>query len=377
MNNTWTQIVFGAATIYFGLQTLRITPTLLRLLAALVTGVVKWPGPRIHDPDSSASNIRARLGIGYQNLFSTFVLNTISLLGAFAFSGLTFLSGTSLLRGHIRTEWKWDLVCLVIFALTGGWLAQKKSLANAVQVNTLLSDLNDRKEPRSVDGQSAEAAYAIEHPLIGHKALKFEQGRALDLYYESVRCHQDGNEPRAILLYQEATQLDPSLHKHAYNDLSKMVEKCSKKEAGAIFYWLGIHSEYLNDWEHAKDWYEKAASAYHDIGYLMRESRVHCNLGNIKMRLHDPTAMDEIEKAIELNPRNGIAHLNIARLYYRISDPGDERYEMALDAFADAIIADPLTYGPRVISSLREIGYTWKEDLEEITKRVEKNRKSV
>jgi tetratricopeptide (TPR) repeat protein len=87
--------------------------------------------------------------------------------------------------------------------------------------------------------------------------------------------------------------------------------------------------------------------------------------------------MEEFEKAIALNPRNGTAHLNIGRLYYRISGPGDYRYERALDAFADAIVADPLTYGPRVISSLREIGYTWKEDLEEITQRVESKRRKA
>ena len=89
------------------------------------------------------------------------------------------------------------------------------------------------------------------------------------------------------------------------------------------------------------------------------------------MRMNDSSGMDEFEKAIALNPRNGFAHLNIARMYYRISEPGDEQYERALNAFADAIMADPLTYGPMVISSLRDIGYTWKEDLEKITKIVE------
>ncbi len=79
-------------------------------------------------------------------------------------------------------------------------------------------------------------------------------------------------------------------------------------------------------------------------------------------------------KAVALNPKNGTAHLNIARTYYRISEAGDYRFGRALDAFADAILADPLTYGPMVISSLREIGYTWKEDWEEITRRVEGKR---
>jgi hypothetical protein len=73
----------------------------------------------------------------------------------------------------------------------------------------------------------------------------------------------------------------------------------------------------------------------------------------------------------------GTAHLNIARTYYLVGERGDYRYELALDAFADAIVADPLTYGPRVISSLREFGYTWKEDLDEITQRVERKRAAL
>jgi tetratricopeptide (TPR) repeat protein len=88
--------------------------------------------------------------------------------------------------------------------------------------------------------------------------------------------------------------------------------------------------------------------------------------------MNDPSGMEEFEKAIAINPKNGTAHLNIARIYYGISEAGDYRYERALDAFADAILTDPVTYGPMVVSSLREIGYTWKEDLEKITKKIEK-----
>jgi tetratricopeptide (TPR) repeat protein len=128
------------------------------------------------------------------------------------------------------------------------------------------------------------------------------------------------------------------------------------------------------DWRQAAVWYDKAAEIYSHIGYPMRESRVHCNLGNVKMQMGDPTGMDEFEKAISLNPRNGTAYLSIARTYYCTSHSGGDRYDLALDAFANAIIADPLTYGPKVISSLRELGYSWKEDLEEITRRVESKR---
>ena len=121
-------------------------------------------------------------------------------------------------------------------------------------------------------------------------------------------------------------------------------------------------------------WYERAAAAYQKIGYHKRESRAHCNLGHVRLQMNDPTGMSEFEKAIALNPKNGTAHLNIARIYYLNSNPGEPRHDLALDAFAQAIIAGPLSYGPKVISSLRNLGYTWQEDLEKITQRVERIR---
>jgi tetratricopeptide (TPR) repeat protein len=167
----------------------------------------------------------------------------------------------------------------------------------------------------------------------------------------------------------------PALHEHAREALSKLGQECSPKDAGPIYYWLGAHSEYLMDFKQAAVYYGKAIEAFRQIGYQKRESRVHCNLGNVKMHMLDESAMEEFEKAIALNPRNGTAHLNIARTYYSISEPGDYRYELALDAFADAIVADPSTYSPMVVASLREIGYTWKEDLEKITQLVEGKRR--
>ena len=371
MDNTWLSVIFGVTTAYFGAQTLRIMPTFLRLFKALRAGAVKWPGPRIHDPDPRANIVRERLGAGYQNLFPTFIWNALSVVATFVFSVLAFLSSTSLLSGYKRIEWAGGLLILALIALAGGGLAVKQALRNMAQVNTMLSDRTNRAEPREVDGKSAEAEYAIEHPLIKHRALKSDSARALDLFFEAVRCHQEGNERRALSLYQEAMHRDPSLHKNARETLSNMAQGCSPKDAGPIYYWLGAHSEYLMDWKQAQVWYEKAINAFNQIGYQKRESRAHCNLGNVKMKMRDPSAMKEFEKAIALNPRNGTAHLNIGRIYYGISEPGDYRYERALDAFADAIVADPQTYGPMVISSLRSIGYTWKEDLEKITQRVE------
>ena len=375
MGNTWLQIIFGVATLYFGVQTWRLLPTFLRLVAALLSGAVKWPGPRVHDPDPSASKVRERLGVGYQNLFSTFIGNTLGLIAALGFSLLNFLIGTPLLSGSIRIEWKWDLVCVYLFVFAGGWLALQKALVNMVRVNTILSDLKNKGEPRAVGGWSAEAEYAIEHPLIGRKAASSANTRALDQFYESTRCHQDGEEWRALALYQEALSLDPSLHQHAIDTLSGMAQACSAKEAGAIHYWLGIHAEYLCNWKLAATWYEKAILSFAQLNYSKRESRAHCNLGNVKMHMRDETAMDEFEKAIALNPKNGTAYLNIGRIYYGISREGDYRFERALEAFAGAILADPLTYGPRVIASLREIGYTWQEDLEKIMQRVERRKR--
>ncbi len=372
MDNLWFQIIFGFATIYFGVLAFQILPTLLRLLAALWAGVAKWPGPRIHDPDRGASNIRARLGVGYENLFSTFVQNASGVIAGFVFSFLTFISSTSLLSGYIRIRSPWVLLFLSVVGLAGARFAFKKAQSNGLQLNMLLSNLAKKEEPRAIDRQSAEAEYAIEHPLVGRQTLKAEGKRALDLYYESVCCHQDGNAQRAMVLAQEAASLDPALHKHAYETLSGMAKNCSAKEAGAVYYWLGIHAEHLSDWKQAADWYEKAINAFDQLGYQNRQSRAHCNLGHVKMRMNDPSGLKDYEKAIALNPRNGIAHLSIARMYYATSYDGDDRFERALDAFADAITADPLTYGPMVASSLREIGYTWKEDLEKITQRVER-----
>ena len=151
-----------------------------------------------------------------------------------------------------------------------------------------------------------------------------------------------------------------------------MAESCSPTDAGPIYYWLGIHSEYLRDWKQAAVWYEQAINAFGQLGYPKRESRAHCNLGNVKMQSGDPTGIEEFEKAIALNPKNGTAHMNIGFTYYMISEPGDERYEMALDALAHAILADPEIYGPMVQARLRSVGYTWKEDIQRIAERMAK-----
>jgi tetratricopeptide (TPR) repeat protein len=223
-------------------------------------------------------------------------------------------------------------------------------------------------EPRRLDGQSIETEYEIEHPLIGEQFQITNNTRAFNLFFKSWRFLQDGNERRGQDLYQEALKKDLSLHTHAIDILSKMAQSCSAEEKGSICYWLGIHNEYLEDEHQALLWYTKSINAFHKIGYLKREGRARCNLGKVKMKLEDPSGMDEFEKAILLNPMDGIAHINIGAMYYIAGE-----YEQALDAFSEAIWADPNRYSRAVILRLKRLSeYTWEENWQEIEKRVAK-----
>ncbi len=227
--------------------------------------------------------------------------------------------------------------------------------------------MDEKGEPRRVDGQSVESEYAIDHPLIGKQSQGLVNARALNLFLESVSCRQDGNEERGASLYQEALKADPSLHTHARDALSSLAQRCNPEDEGAVYYWLGLHSEYLKDNRQAATWYMKAIDAFHKMGFQKREARAHCNLGTVKMRLEDPSGMEEYEKAIALNPMDGFAHINIGTAHFMVDD-----YERALDAFAEAIWADPNRYAPIVSSRLQLFRYNWKEDLEKIGQRVAK-----
>jgi len=90
------------------------------------------------------------------------------------------------------------------------------------------------------------------------------------------------------------------------------------------------------------------------------------------MRSGDPTGIEEFEKAIALNPKNGTVHMNIGFTYYMISEPGDERYE---NGVGRASPCDPGRSGdicPMVQARLRSVGYTWKEDIQRIAERMAK-----
>jgi len=247
------------------------------------------------------------------------------------------------------------------------WASLGQETFRILQEGANVDNIVKKGEPQGIDGQSAEAEYVIKHPLIGKQSQNPDNARALSLFFESLRCQQDGNEREASTLYQEALKADFSLHTHARDALSNMAQSCSLEDEGAIYYWLGIHSEYLKDDRQAAVWYAKAVNAFQRIGCQKREARAHCNLGTVKMQLKDPTGMEEYEKAITLNPMDGIAHINIGTAYY-ITD----EYERALDAFAEAIWVDPNRYGPIVMSRLQRWSYTWKEDVKKIGQRIAK-----
>jgi tetratricopeptide (TPR) repeat protein len=230
-----------------------------------------------------------------------------------------------------------------------------------------MNNIANKGESRRTDGQSIESEYAIEHPLSGKHSQSQYNARALDLFFESVRHLQDGDESKAAILYQEALKADPFLHTNAYTALIKMINSCSPEDKGAIYYWLGIHTQYLDDYRLAESWYAQAIDAFHKIGYPKREGRAHCNLGRVKMKREDPSGMEEFEKAIALNPMDGIAHIDIGTVYFFANE-----HERALDAFTEAVLADPGRYGPVVISRLQRFGHTWKEDVEKIGQRLAK-----
>lgn len=374
MNNTWLLIFFGVTTVYFGREVLQVMPTVFRLLAALRAGAVKWPGPRIHDSGNNASIAMERLGIGYQSLFSTFFLNAVGGMGGGIVSLSMLLSSTPLMRDSVFIDWTWKTVIVLLVAFVGGRIGIKKAQRNMVQVNSLLSDIAQGLEPRTVDSHSARSEYAIEHPLIRRENLPSDKRRALDQFYASIRYQQDGNEFKASVLYDEAMKTDPSFHENVRKDLLDVLEGSQLADEGAIYYWLGVHSESLGGWsnlQQAAAYYDKAVRAFTQIEYTKRASRACNNLGSVKMQMRDPSAMDQFVKAIALNPANGMAHISIGLAYYRASQRGGPRFEQALDAFAEAIAIDSLAYTPVVRSHLRSTSYTWEEDLEDVLQRVD------
>jgi hypothetical protein len=73
MDSPCLSIIFRRGATFFGLPLLKILPILMRLLAAIVSGAVKWPGPIVHSPDPKASLGSAYYGLPSEHLFSTFI----------------------------------------------------------------------------------------------------------------------------------------------------------------------------------------------------------------------------------------------------------------------------------------------------------------
>ena len=375
MNNSCLSIIYLGMSVFFFVPLIRVVPAAVRLLFALMSRAVKWPGPIVPARNPRTSLGRAQLGLSPEHLFPNFLFYALGLMGAFLFALLTFISLMPAMSPYIRNESSLMTLLFTGAVAVGGWYGITHTQYYLPQLTALLANLYSTAEPRQSDGSSAEAEYAIEHPLSNYRTSPPETGRAVQIFCEATRFYQNGDQRSALMLYEQAQKLDPQLHQHARETLEQLAVSAQPPEMGALYYWLGAHSEYLRDWRSAKTWYERAAVVYHQLGYTRRESRVHCNLGNVKMHLNDGTALDEFEHAIALNPKNGTAHLNIGRAYYSFCSDGDPRFDLALDAFANAIVADPFVYGPQVIASLREFGYTWQEDLEKITQRVESKRR--
>lgn len=369
MNNPWLVSIFGVATLYFGVQALRVLPTLLRLTAALARGAVKWPGPTVRGPDLGTSASIKRLGVRLDGLFPTFLQYTLSLVAALAFFLMSLLDEFLVMVVPLEGNASCVLI-LTVIAFIAGIIVSRRALQHMGQVNVLLSDLANEAEPREVDGRSAESEYTIQHPLIEYWPPRSDAGKALNLYNEGLAYLRAGDRKRGNILYQEAMNIDPSLHKRACDALRDMAQGCSATDAGSVYYWLGIHSECLGDLQLAATWYEKASMAFEQVDYVKRQGRAHCNLGTVYLELaKHKLGMQQLEKAVALNPSDGIAHFNIGMMYYRISNPGDENHARALDSFAAAIAADPEAYGPVIASRMRSHAYTWKEDLREVLQR--------
>ena len=170
MHNPWLVGIFGVATVYFGVLTLRVLPVLLRLILALARGAVKWPGPIACDPDPKVSEGMARLGVRPEPLFPTFFRSTLGLMGAFGFSLMSLVNEFLMVVVPREGTALWMLI-LISVAFIGGIIASKQALHHMGSVKILLSEIASKTELRQADGRSAEAEYAIEHPLLGHRSV--------------------------------------------------------------------------------------------------------------------------------------------------------------------------------------------------------------
>ena len=298
MNKIFQLLVFSGFALFFGGQVLKMLPVFVRLLGALLSRAVKWPGPIVHDPDERANWQLQSHGIfSTTGLFQAFMGSFIGVFAAFFFSVFSFLDGTSLLEEHIHVNWSCGFWFLSIGACVGGLIGARRTNYFMALVSELLANLAPGIEPRQVDGKTSESEYAIEHPLLYVRSKNPDFRNALVLFCEATRYYQDGEGQKAMVLMEKVLMIDPALHEHALESLESLAKDCAPRDAGPIYFWLAGHSEYLQKLGQAAEWYEKAADAFHQFDYRKRESRVRCNLGHVKMTMHDGRAgMAEFEK---------------------------------------------------------------------------------
>jgi tetratricopeptide (TPR) repeat protein len=330
----------------------------------------------VHNPNPRVDIARQQMGMRQEYLYPNFLCYALVLISAGVFCASMFAAYLPSMSGLIAVSNPWIVPISIVIVMASAWISIRRVNLHLPQVQIELANLSGEAEPQQADARSVEGEFAIEHPLLA-KPGTVPSRRSLELFCEGTWLLQEGKQASAMPLYDEALTLDPDFHQHAIQALAPLLPGSNPQDAGAIYYWLGIHSEYLNDWGQAAGWYEQAAQAFHQLGYAHRESRARCNLGHVKEMMRDPTMMDEWESAVHLNPNNGTAWINIGTTYYMIGEQGSANYDKAMDAYAGAVLADPQRYGPIVIARLRRIGYTWQEDLDEITRRVEDRRKTV
>lgn len=83
--------------LYYGIQCIRIIPTIIRLVQALQKHETQWPGPPAFDPNPRIRYREQRIGKPMQYLFPTFIKNSIGVISSFILSTILAL--------NIRFQW--------------------------------------------------------------------------------------------------------------------------------------------------------------------------------------------------------------------------------------------------------------------------------